>query len=131
LHLLSHQAQWPTGEIHRGSATWLASGITLEEVKIALLIDVQKLGKWLTDTQKLAVARRCNKLQGQLDEFVRLAVTFLSDELDSYNPLNGMAVMLDVGYSRFGQLGHHPRISIGQMRATNTIYWLSSILRLW
>ncbi|KAG1725161.1 uncharacterized protein EDB91DRAFT_1254899 [Suillus paluster] len=56
LHLLNRQAQWPAGEIHRGAATWLASGITLEEAQVALLIDVKKLGKRPTDTQKLAIS---------------------------------------------------------------------------
>ncbi|KAG1787559.1 uncharacterized protein HD556DRAFT_1246589 [Suillus plorans] len=95
LHLLNRQAQWPAGEIHRGAATWLASGITLEEAQVALLIDVRKLGKRPTDTQKLAVARRCDRLQGQLDEFVRVAVTFLSDELNGCDHLDGMTVVLD------------------------------------
>ncbi|KAG0695461.1 hypothetical protein DFH29DRAFT_880030 [Suillus ampliporus] len=34
LHLLNHQAQWPTSEIHHGAATWLASGIILEEEQL-------------------------------------------------------------------------------------------------
>ncbi|KAG1887749.1 hypothetical protein F4604DRAFT_1674917 [Suillus subluteus] len=84
--------QW---DIHHGAATWLASGITLEEVQVALLIDAKKLGKQPTDSQKLAVAWRHNRLQGQLDEFVRAMVTFLGDQLDSYDQLNGMTVMLD------------------------------------
>ncbi|KAG1852523.1 hypothetical protein F4604DRAFT_1933676 [Suillus subluteus] len=95
LHLLNRQGRWPAGEIHRGAATWLASGITLEEVQVALLIDAKKLGKWPTDNQKLAVAWRCDRLQGQLDEFVRVTVTFLGDQLDSYDQLNGMTMMLD------------------------------------
>ncbi|KAG2030470.1 hypothetical protein BDR03DRAFT_1017069 [Suillus americanus] len=45
LHLLNHQARRLAGEIHRSAATWLASGITLEETQVALLIDVKKLGK--------------------------------------------------------------------------------------
>ncbi|KAG1718273.1 uncharacterized protein EDB91DRAFT_1090173 [Suillus paluster] len=95
LHLLNRQAQWPAGEIHRGAATWLASGITLEEAQVALLIDVKKLGKRPTDTQKLAIARRRHKWQDQLDEFVRVAGTFLGDQFDSYDQLDGMTVMLD------------------------------------
>ncbi|KAG1775259.1 hypothetical protein EV702DRAFT_1047112 [Suillus placidus] len=95
LHLLNHQGRWPVGEIHRGAAMWLASGITLEEVQVALLIDVKKLGKRPTDVQKLAVARRHDRLQGQIDEFVRVAVTFLGDQLDDYDELDLMTVMLD------------------------------------
>ncbi|KAG2095122.1 uncharacterized protein F5147DRAFT_778816 [Suillus discolor] len=95
LHLLNRQAQWLAGEIHQGAATWLASGITLEEAQVALLINVRKLGKRLTDTQKLAVAWHRDRLQGQLDEFVRVAVTFLGDELNGCDHLDGMTVMLN------------------------------------
>ncbi|KAG2747997.1 hypothetical protein P692DRAFT_20735304, partial [Suillus brevipes Sb2] len=76
-----------------GAAMWLASGITLEEVQIALLIDVKKLSKQPTNVQKLAVAQCCDRLQGQIDEFVRVAVTFLSDQLDDYDQLDLMTVI--------------------------------------
>ncbi|KAG2098276.1 uncharacterized protein F5147DRAFT_656156 [Suillus discolor] len=95
LPLLNHQAQWPAGKIHHGAATWLACGTTLEESQVALLIDVKKLGKRPTDTQKLAVARHHDRLQGQLDEFVRVVVTFLGDELHRCDHLDSMTVMLD------------------------------------
>ncbi|KAG1767881.1 hypothetical protein EV702DRAFT_979832 [Suillus placidus] len=95
LHLLKCQVRWPASEIHHGAAMWLASGITLEEVQVALLIDVKKLGKRPTGAQKLAVARRRDRLQGQIDEFVRVAVTFLGDQLDGYDQLDLMTGMLD------------------------------------
>ncbi|KAG1853045.1 hypothetical protein F4604DRAFT_1933503 [Suillus subluteus] len=95
LHLLTRHARWPAGEIHRGAATWLASGITLEEAQVALLIDVKKLGRRPTDAQKLAIARHRDRLQGQIDEFVRVAVTFLGDQLDEYDKLDLMTMMLD------------------------------------
>jgi hypothetical protein len=95
LHLLNHQVRWPTSEIHCGAATWLASGITLEEAQVVLLIDVRKLGKWLTDAQKLAIARCRDRLQGQINEFIRVAVSFLGDQLDGYDQLDLMVVMLD------------------------------------
>ncbi|KAG2062679.1 hypothetical protein BDR04DRAFT_982694, partial [Suillus decipiens] len=53
LHLVDHQGRWPAGEIHRGAAAWLASGITLEETQVYLMIDVKKLEKRPTDAQKL------------------------------------------------------------------------------
>ncbi|KAG1880162.1 hypothetical protein F4604DRAFT_1922842 [Suillus subluteus] len=95
LHLLTQQARWLAGEIHRSAATWLASGITLEEAQVALLIDVKKLGRQPTDAQKLAIARRRDRLQGQIDEFVRVAVTFLGDQMDEYDKLDLMTMMLD------------------------------------
>ncbi|KAG1870872.1 hypothetical protein F4604DRAFT_1583524 [Suillus subluteus] len=95
LHLLTRHARWPAGEIHRGAATWLASGITLEEAQVALLIDVKKLGRRPTDAQKLAIAWHRDRLQGQIDEFVRVAVTFLGDQLDEYDKLDFMTMMLD------------------------------------
>ncbi|KAG0695113.1 hypothetical protein DFH29DRAFT_814521 [Suillus ampliporus] len=95
LHLLDCQVQSPASEIHRGAATWLASGITLEEAQVGLLIDMKKLEKWSTDTQKLTIGQCCDRLQGQLDEFVRVAVTFLGNEFDNYDQLDGMTIMLD------------------------------------
>ncbi|KAG1855363.1 hypothetical protein DFJ58DRAFT_841154 [Suillus subalutaceus] len=95
LHLLTRQVRWPAGEIHQGAATWLASGITLEEAQVALLIDVKKLGRRPTNAQKLAIARRRDRMQGQIDEFVRVAVTFLGDQLDEYDQLDLMTMMLD------------------------------------
>ncbi|KAG1849775.1 hypothetical protein F4604DRAFT_1687361 [Suillus subluteus] len=95
LHLLTRQARWPAGEIHCGAATWLASGITLEEAQVALLIDVKKLGRRPTNAQKLAIAQCHDRLQGQIDEFVRVAVTFLGDQLDEYDKLDLMTMMLD------------------------------------
>ncbi|KAG2087514.1 uncharacterized protein F5147DRAFT_588072 [Suillus discolor] len=109
LHLLNRQAQWPAGEIHWGAATWLACGITLEEAQVALLIDVKKLGKRPTDTQKLAIARRRDRLQGQLDDFVRVALTFLGDQLNSCEHLDGMTGMLDsVELDSVGSSGEDP-----------------------
>jgi hypothetical protein len=95
LRLLNCQGRRPAGEIHRGAATWLASGITLEETQVAILIDVKKLGKRPTDAQKLAIARRRDRLQGLIDEFVRVAVTFLGDQLDEFDQLDLMTVMLE------------------------------------
>ncbi|KAG1887203.1 hypothetical protein F4604DRAFT_1917014 [Suillus subluteus] len=81
LHLLTRHVRWPAGEIHRGAATWLASGITLEEAQVALLIDVKKLGRRPTDAQKLAIARRHDRTA--------------SDQLDEYDKLDLMTMMLD------------------------------------
>ncbi|KAG1783199.1 hypothetical protein EV702DRAFT_948208, partial [Suillus placidus] len=86
---------WQYSNHSLGAAMWLASGITLEEAQVALLIDVKKLGKRPTNVQKLAVARRRDRLQGQIDEFVRVAVTFLGNQLDDYDELDLMTMMLD------------------------------------
>ncbi|KAG2738524.1 hypothetical protein P692DRAFT_201873906 [Suillus brevipes Sb2] len=95
LRLLNRQGRRPVGETHRGAAMWLASGITLEETQVAILIDVKKLGKQPTNAQKLAIARRRDRLQGLIDEFVRVAVTFLGDQLDEFDQLDLMTVMLE------------------------------------
>ncbi|KAG2070120.1 hypothetical protein BDR04DRAFT_1019871 [Suillus decipiens] len=95
LHLLDHQGRWPVSEIHCSAATWLASGITLEETQVSLMIDMKKLGKRPTNAQKLAVAWCCDKLQGLIDEFVRVAVTFISNQLDEYDQSDLMTVILE------------------------------------
>lgn len=56
---------------------------------------MKKLGKQPTDVQKLAIAWCHDRLQGQIDEFVRVAVTFLGNQLDNYDQLELMTVMLD------------------------------------
>ncbi|KAG2032020.1 hypothetical protein BDR03DRAFT_985997 [Suillus americanus] len=83
LCLLNHQGRQPAGEIHRGAATWLASGITLEETQVVILID------------KLTIAQRHDRLQGLIDEFVRVAVTFLGNQLNEFDQLDFMTVMLE------------------------------------
>ena len=72
----------------RGAATWLASGITIEESQITLARDVAALAANPNDNQKLKVARLRESLQGLIDVFVEEAVKFLGDGFDTSEILN-------------------------------------------
>jgi len=67
----------------RGAATWLATGITIEESQIALSLDVKRLRKRPTDTQLLRVARLRDKLQTHIASFLELAPTYLGVPVDA------------------------------------------------
>ncbi|KAG1903999.1 uncharacterized protein F5891DRAFT_946598, partial [Suillus fuscotomentosus] len=54
---------------HRSVATWISTGLAIEEAQIALLIEVQRIGRRSTETQRLDIARQRDWLQGQIDGF--------------------------------------------------------------
>jgi hypothetical protein len=70
------------GNLQRGAATWIASGITIEEVQIALTMDIRKLGRHPTETQTLDICRRRTKLQSRIDEFTIVAAIHLGEGFD-------------------------------------------------
>lgn len=72
----------------RGAATWLASGINIEESQITLARDVATLAANPNDNQKLKVAHLRESLQSLIDVFVEEAVKFLGDGFDSTEILN-------------------------------------------
>jgi hypothetical protein len=80
------------GNAHRGAATWIASGITIEELQISLLMDVRRLGKHPTETQRLEIGRRRTKLQNRIDEFAIAAVTHLGEDFDLDDDIRDMEV---------------------------------------
>ncbi|KAG2099268.1 uncharacterized protein F5147DRAFT_747293 [Suillus discolor] len=70
------------GNLQRGAATWIASGITIEEMQIALTMDTRRLGRHPTETQTLDICRRRTKLQSRIDEFTMVAATHLGEGFD-------------------------------------------------
>ncbi|KAG2095275.1 uncharacterized protein F5147DRAFT_747748 [Suillus discolor] len=78
-------AQW-------GAATWIASGITIEELQISLLMDIRRLGKHPTETQHLEIGRRRTKLQSRIDEFTIAAVNHLGEDFDLDDDIRDMEV---------------------------------------
>ena len=87
LELLDAQTRI-TPTMPRGAATWLASGIGIEEAQITLGRDVGILSGNANDNQKLKVARLRESLQRLIDVFVAEAVTFLGEGFDSTEILN-------------------------------------------
>ncbi|KAG1740442.1 uncharacterized protein EDB91DRAFT_1082000 [Suillus paluster] len=70
----------------RGAATWLATGLTIEESQISLARDVKRLGKHPTDMQLLRVARLQDKLQTHITSFLMVAPTYLRVQVDVNDP---------------------------------------------
>ncbi|KAG2058431.1 hypothetical protein BDR06DRAFT_980321 [Suillus hirtellus] len=82
LALLSSRVGRLGGNLQRGAATWIASGITIEEVQIALTMDIRKLGRHPMETQTLDICRHRTKLQSQIDEFTIVAAIHLGEGFD-------------------------------------------------
>ncbi|KAG1893413.1 uncharacterized protein F5891DRAFT_1196459 [Suillus fuscotomentosus] len=82
LALLSSRVGRLGGNLQRGAATWIASGITIEEMQIALTMDTRRLGRHPTETQTLDICRRRTKLQSRIDEFTTVAATHLGEGFD-------------------------------------------------
>ena len=57
-------------------------GLAIEEAQIALLIEVRRIGKRTTETQRLDLAQQRDRLQGQIDGFTYSAVTHLGEGFD-------------------------------------------------
>ncbi|KAG1722296.1 hypothetical protein EDB19DRAFT_1645857, partial [Suillus lakei] len=74
----------PPGQ--RGAATWLATGLTIEESQISLSRDVKRLRMHPTDMQLLKVARCRDKLHTQITSFLEMAPTYLGVEVDVNGP---------------------------------------------
>jgi len=58
-------------------------GLAIEEAQIALLIEVRRIGRRPTETQRLDIARQRDHLQGQIDGFTQSALTYLGDGYDA------------------------------------------------
>ncbi|KAG1793247.1 uncharacterized protein HD556DRAFT_1432294 [Suillus plorans] len=79
-----------------GAATWLASGISIEEMQIALAMDIRRMGRHPTETQTLDIARRRIRLQHSIDEFMASAARYLGEEFDANDVISDMdTVFLD------------------------------------
>ncbi|KAG1889757.1 uncharacterized protein F5891DRAFT_987250 [Suillus fuscotomentosus] len=77
LALLSSRVGRLGGNLQRGAATWIASGITIEEMQIVLTMDTRRLGRHPTETQTLDICRRST-----IDEFTMVAATHLGEGFD-------------------------------------------------
>jgi hypothetical protein len=68
---------------HRSVATWILMGLAIEEAQIALLIEVRRIRRQATETQRLDIAQQHDHLQGQIDGFTRSALTHLREGFDA------------------------------------------------
>ncbi|KAG1898408.1 uncharacterized protein F5891DRAFT_1190786 [Suillus fuscotomentosus] len=67
----------------RSVATWISTGLSIEEAQIALLIEVRRIGRRSTETQRLDIARQRDQLQGQIDGFAWSALTHIWEGFDA------------------------------------------------
>ncbi|KAG2091180.1 uncharacterized protein F5147DRAFT_748145 [Suillus discolor] len=67
----------------RSVAKWISTGLAIEEAQIALLIEVRRIGRRSTETQRLDIARQRDRLQGQIDGFAQSALTHLGEGFDA------------------------------------------------
>ncbi|KAG1784364.1 uncharacterized protein HD556DRAFT_1243099, partial [Suillus plorans] len=68
------------------SATWLATGLTIEESQISLCKDVRSLRMHPTDMQLLRVARCRDKLHTQITSFLEMSPTYLGVGVNVNDP---------------------------------------------
>lgn len=66
-----------------GSATWLARGLDIEESAILLWKDVRSLRPSATEIQKLAVARRTDRLSSEIQRFITDSSIYMGDAFDT------------------------------------------------
>jgi hypothetical protein len=67
----------------RSVATWISTGLAIEEAQIAFLIEVRRIGRRSMETQRLDIACQCDRLQGQIDGFTWSALTHLGEGFDA------------------------------------------------
>ncbi|KAG2112340.1 uncharacterized protein F5147DRAFT_771402 [Suillus discolor] len=67
----------------RGTAMWLAEGISIEEAQITLKMDVRKVGQHGTETQRLEIGQWQERLQGDIDRWVATAPTYFGNGFDN------------------------------------------------
>ncbi|KAG1800198.1 uncharacterized protein HD556DRAFT_1341629 [Suillus plorans] len=94
----------------RSVATWISMGLAIEEAQIALLIEVQRIGRRSTETQRLDIAHQHDRLQGQIDGFTRSALTHLGEGFDADDEPDNLNVDilddLDDDLADFTEISH-------------------------
>ncbi len=83
LRLLEEGNAQNAAPARRSVATWISMGLAIEEAQIALLIEVRRIGRRSTETQRLDIARQRDRLQGQIDGFTQSALTHLGEGFDA------------------------------------------------
>ncbi|KAG1839346.1 hypothetical protein F4604DRAFT_1885303 [Suillus subluteus] len=83
LRLLEEGSAHNAAPSRRSVATWISTGLAIEEAQIALLIEVRRMGRRSTETQRLDIAQQQDRLQGQIDGFTQSALTHLGEGFDA------------------------------------------------
>ncbi|KAF8547467.1 hypothetical protein OG21DRAFT_1527140 [Imleria badia] len=86
LEMLRSEAQ--IGAPHKGSTTWLARRLKIQETQISLSRDLRKVGIHTTEVQKLALACRAERLASDISTFLSEASAQFSDDYQDEMPAN-------------------------------------------
>ena len=62
---------------------WMARALRVEEAQVVLSLDAQKIDARATETQRLNLSRRHDRLQSQINNLVQTMATFLGLDWDS------------------------------------------------
>ncbi|KAG1854635.1 hypothetical protein F4604DRAFT_1932698 [Suillus subluteus] len=115
IDLLHNSAPWLGERSQLVAVTWLASGITIEEMQIVLAMEIRRAGKHQTETQTLEIGCRWVRLQHSIDEFIAGVARYLGEEYDGDDCIADMDVHfledgLDSNWSSNNILdsGRHP-----------------------
>jgi hypothetical protein len=77
---------WHVGPARlRGTATWLAEDLSIEEAQLTLQMDLRRLGRHPTESQRLNIACRQERLQGDIDWWLAQGLRFLDDRIGDSN----------------------------------------------
>ncbi|KIK72783.1 hypothetical protein PAXRUDRAFT_21586 [Paxillus rubicundulus Ve08.2h10] len=74
---ISLLAREPAAKGCRGSVTWIARGLLLEQTQIMLQMDLKEAGPRCTERQLLLFARRRDRLSGEIASFLADAPSYL------------------------------------------------------
>ncbi|KAG1818586.1 uncharacterized protein BJ212DRAFT_1479589 [Suillus subaureus] len=83
LRLLEEGNAHNAAPARRSVATWISMGLAIEEAQIALVIELQRIGRRTTETQRLDITQQHNCLQGQIDGFTWSALMHLGEGFDA------------------------------------------------
>ena len=67
----------------RGSATWISRALKVEESQIVLLLDARSIHSRTTESQRLDISRRRDRLQSQINGLLQTAAAFVGADWDS------------------------------------------------
>ncbi|KIK75093.1 hypothetical protein PAXRUDRAFT_19289 [Paxillus rubicundulus Ve08.2h10] len=80
---ISLLAQEPAAEGCRGSVTWIARGLLLEQTQIMLQMDLKEAGPRCTKRQLLLFTQRRNRLSGEIASFLADTPSYLGPGYDT------------------------------------------------
>ncbi|KAF8833304.1 hypothetical protein BDN67DRAFT_1017717 [Paxillus ammoniavirescens] len=88
----------PIAEGCRGSVTWIARGLSLEQTQITLRMDLKEAGPQRTERQSLLFTQRQDRLLGEIAGFLADALSYLGPDYDADSDEGNDLSMDDEGW---------------------------------